>query len=223
MGFAIDVSKFKLFAQTSVVEDQIDQFLDKITDSGLVFQKALKIYFEKGYSSEIEQLLVQCSALESKGDSLRRNIEMQLYVQTLIPDLRGDVMHLLERLDGLTNAYEANMYRFSIQRPDIPPELCADYAELTRTVVTCVETVVLAARAFFRDIDAVRDHCNKVMFYEHEADLISSRLQRAIYASSLPLDRKNHLRYFVERIDELANAAEDAADVLTIYALKRRI
>lgn len=223
MGFNIDVSKLKLFDRSSVVEEKIDQFLDKITDSGLVFQKALKIYFEKGYSPEIEQLVEQCSALESKGDVLRRDIETQLYLQTLIPDLRGDVAQLLERLDGLTNVYEANLYRFSIQRPDIPQELRADFAELMQTAVTCVETVVLAARAFFRDIDAVRDHCSKVMFHEHEADRISSRLQRAIYGSSLPLDRKNHLRYFAERIDELANVAEDAADALTIYAIKRRI
>jgi hypothetical protein len=32
-----------------------------------------------------------------------------------------------------------------------------------------------------------------------------------------------HLRYFVERIDELANSAEDVADALQIYTIKRRI
>jgi len=223
MVFGIDLSKLKLFASNSIVEDKIDQFLDKITDCGLIFQKTVQIYLDKGYTPEIELLVEQCSALEGKGDDLRRDIEAQLYIKTLIPDLRGDVAQLLERLDSLTNMYEANLYRISIQRPEIPQQLSADFSELMKTVVTCVETVVLAARAFFRDIDAVRDHCSKVMFYEHEADRINSRMQRTIYASSMPLDHKNHLRYFAERIDELANTAEDVADALTIYAIKRRI
>ena len=47
---------------------------------------------------------------------------------------------------------------------------------------------------------------------------------RRIFASSeLDLAQKMHLRYFVERIDEIANVAEDLSDSLTIYAIKRRI
>ncbi len=32
-----------------------------------------------------------------------------------------------------------------------------------------------------------------------------------------------HLRYFVERVDEAANASEDVADELAIYTIKRRL
>jgi uncharacterized protein Yka (UPF0111/DUF47 family) len=126
-------------------------------------------------------------------------------------------------MDHLVNVYEGNLYRISIQQPDVPEPFHAGFLELTRTVVTCVETVVLAARSFFRDMNAVRDHNAKVIFYETEADKISTKLQRAIFASDLPLEHKNHLRYFIERIDELANAAEDVADTLAIYAIKRRV
>ena len=69
----------------------------------------------------------------------------------------------------------------------------------------------------------MRDHNAKVIFHETEADKIGTKLQRAIFSSELPLDRKSHLRYFVERIDELANSAEDVADTLAIYAIKRRV
>jgi uncharacterized protein Yka (UPF0111/DUF47 family) len=89
--------------------------------------------------------------------------------------------------------------------------------------VTCVESVVLAARSFFRDIEAVRDHNSKVIFYETQADKISTKLKRAIFASELDLAHKTQLRYFVERIDELANEAEDIADCLAIYTIKRKI
>lgn len=213
----------KLFSRTSIIEAQIDEFFDKITECGLVFQQAMRVYFEAGYVQEFDTYLEQGSALESRGDSLRRAIEADLYTRTLIPDLRGDVLRLLEDMDNLMNIYEADLYRFSIQRPDIPQEYRKDFLEITETAIASVESVVLAARSFFRDIQAVRDHINKVMFYEKQADRISTRVQRAIFGSDLSLDKKRHLSYFVDRIDELANEAEDIADSLAIYAIKRQI
>lgn len=223
MRFSLSPKIVTLFNKTRVLERQIDDFFDKVSEAGFVFSRAMEMYLAVGASDEFESLLQQEADIEGKGDTLRRNIEMELYAQTLIPDLRGDVLRLLEDMDHLMNVYEGNLYRISIQQPDVPEQFHAGYLELTRTVVTCVESVVMAARSFFRDINAVRDHNARVIFHETEADKISTRLQRAIFSSDLPLDRKMHLRYFVERIDELANAAEDVADTLAIYAIKRRV
>jgi len=223
MRFSLSPKNITLFNKTRVMEQQIDEFFDKISEAGMVFSRALEVYLKDGATDEFEAFLKQVAEIEGKGDSLRRTIEIELYAQTLIPDLRGDVLRLLEDMDHLVNVYEGDLYRISIQQPDVPEEFRAGYLELARTVVTCVESVVLAARSFFRDIDAVRDYNAKVIFYETEADKLCTKLQRAIFASDLPLDRKMHLRYFVERIDELANSAEDVADTLAIYAIKRRV
>lgn len=212
-----------LFHRTRILEGQIDEFLDKVTQSGLIFTRAIELYLEQGPCKDFDHFLKQEEKLEGRGDALRRAIEIELYAQTLIPDLRGDVLSLLEDMDDLINIYEADLFRFSIQTPEIPPEYHKGFMELTRTAVNCVDSVVLAARSFFRDIESVRDHSSKVIFYESEADKIGTRIQRAIFSSDLPLERKIHLRYFVERIDELANAAEDIADRLAIYTIKRRI
>ena len=211
-----------LFGRTRALESQIDEFLDKVSEAGLVFSRAMKLYLELGSCEEFEGFLVQETHVEHRGDDLRRTIEAALYAQTLIPDFRGDVLSLLEDMDNLVNIYEANLYRFSIERPVIPVEYHRDFRDLTETVVTCVETVVLSARAFFRDIEAVRDYNAKVMFYESEADKISTKLKRAVFASNLDLAHKTQLRYFVERVDELANEAEDIADYLAIYTIKRQ-
>ena len=212
-----------LFSGTRSLENQIDEFLDKVSEAGMVFGRAVRVYLNRGPSEEYSSFLDQVADIERRGDELRRTIETELYVRTLIPDLRADVLALLEGIDHLMNVYEGDLFRISIQSPDIPEEFHAGFVELTETVVSCVDSVVLAARAFFRDIDAVRDHSSKTIFLETEADKIGTKLQRAIFASALPLERKMHLRYFVERIDELANSAEDVADALQIYTIKRRV
>lgn len=212
-----------LFGRTRQLEAKIDEFLDQITQSGLVFKRALSLYLDAGSSEEFGAFIEQEDKIETRADTLRREIETELYAQTLIPDFRGDVLRLLEDMDNLANIYEGNLYRFSIQRPDIPPEYNKGFNDIIETAVASVDEVVLAGRAFFRDIESVRDHCAKVLFYESEADKTGTKLQRAIFSSELPLERKMHLRYFVEHIDDLANAAEDVADALSIYTIKRRI
>ena len=44
-----------------------------------------------------------------------------------------------------------------------------------------------------------------------------------IFDSDLSLDQKLQARYFIDRIDEIANLAEDTVDKIFIYTLKRSI
>jgi len=52
---------------------------------------------------------------------------------------------------------------------------------------------------------------------------LSTNLKTAIFDSDLELAEKLHLREFVEQIDEVADMAEDVADRLAIYAIKRLV
>ena len=143
-------------------------------------------------------------------------METQLYAQTLIPESRGDVLGLLENLDSVINSIEAALWSFSIESPEIPAEYNDDFASLADKVTSAAESLVLASRAFFRNIEAVSDHNHKVMFFEKEADKMGTKLKRAIFASDLPLSRKAQLRNFVEIIDNVA-------DRLSIYTIKRTV
>jgi hypothetical protein len=212
-----------LFRRTKALEAQIDDFLDKLSQSALVFRRAVDIYLADGMTKEFEEKLSQVNELESQADKLRRDVETQLYAQTLIPESRGDVLGLIENLDSVLNLCEGGLWAFSIETPDIPTEFHPDYRTLTEQVVNTVESLVLASRAFFRNIEAVPDHMHKVMFYEKEADKVSTKLKKAIFATDLPLSHKAHLRNFVEHIDNLADKSEDVADRLAIYTIKRTV
>jgi predicted phosphate transport protein (TIGR00153 family) len=212
-----------LFRRTKALEAQIDEFLDKLSESAIVFRRAVEIYLAEGATAEFEDRLSQVNDLESQADRLRRSVETQLYAETLIPDSRGDVLGLIENLDSVINLCEGGLWAFSIETPDIPAEFHADYRALTEQVINTVESLVLGSRAFFRNIEAVPDHMHKVIFYEKEADKLSTKLKKAIFATDLPLSHKAHLRNFVVHIDNLANKSEDVADRLAIYTIKRTV
>jgi len=212
-----------IFRRTRALESEIDEFMDNLSQSALAFKRAVAIFLADGRSTEFDDKLAQVNDLESRSDDLRRGIERQLYAQTLIPESRGDVLGLLENLDSVLNCFEGTLWGFSIENPDIPEQYSDDYMVLTEQVTAAVESLVLASRAFFRNVEAVGDHMHKVMFYEKEADKVSTKLKRQIFDSDIDLARKWHLRHFVELIDNIADRSEDVADRLAIYSIKRRI
>jgi predicted phosphate transport protein (TIGR00153 family) len=212
-----------LFGRTKELEGQIDDFLDKLSQCSLLYKIALQVYLSEGCNGEFEQKLQDVNKMESSADDLRRSIETKLYAQTLIPESRGDVLGLIENLDQLMNLYEGSLWAFSIEAPFIPKEFHNDFLALADLGVLSVESLVLASRAFFRNIDAVGDHNHKVMFFEKEADKVSTKLKRKIFGSELDLSQKMHMRNFVEDIDNVSDWAEDVADRLAIYTIKRTV
>ena len=212
-----------LFGQTKQLEREIDQFVDILSEVGLVFKSIVSLYLNNGNSEKFDGMVEQVRGMESKADKITKEVERTLYEETLIPDARSDVLRLLEHMDELIGMYQGNCYHFSIQKPDFPKEFHGDLISLCETVVNCVESLCLTVRSFFRDTKSVRDNAHKVTFYEKESDIQFSSLARKIFDSKLPLDQKMHLRYFVEKIDRICDQAEDIADEIQIYAIKRSI
>lgn len=218
-----NMSKFRLFRRTKDLEGQIDEFLDNLSESAVMFRLGVRTFLKEGVNGEFKQKLKAVNKLESEADELRRNIEKELYTHTLIPDARGDVLGLIETLDHVLNLFEGALWAIAIEKPDIPEEFEPDFRKLTNMVVQAADALVLAARSFFRSPHMVGDYNHKVLVYEKEADKISTRLKTDIFDSDLSLSHKVHLRNFVELIDNVADWAEDVADRLAIYAIKRTV
>ena len=212
-----------LFADTKKLEREIDEFVDILSEVGLIFKSIVPTYLNYSANEKFEEMVDRVKEMESKADKITKEVEHTLYEETLIPDSRSDVLRLLEHLDEVIGLYQGNCYHFSIQKPNFPKEFHQDLIELTDNVVNCVESLCLTVRSFFRDIQSVRDNAHKVTFYEKESDIKFSALARKIFDSELSLDKKMHLRYFVEKIDRICDQAEDIADEIQIYAIKRSI
>ena len=213
----------QLFKRTKQLELKVDEILDVVSQSAMVFEQAIETYLKEGVSERFDQRVEQIVALENRGDELELQVELEMYHETLIPDARGDVLTLLEALDGIINSFKGVLFYFSTETPDIPEDLRPQYHELAKLSCAAVEALVLAARAFFRDVKTVNDHLHKVHYYEKDGDILVTKLRREIFQTDLPLANKIHLRFFAERIVWISDMAEAVADKVTVYAIKRNI
>lgn len=205
------------------IEKQVDDFLNQISEAGLLFKIGVDIYL-KGKKDAFLKKADEIAEVEHKGDALRRSIEEQLYLKTLIPESRGDVLDLLENMDALLDRFKGAIWRFEIERIEIDPKFHDDFKELVNYVVEASEAIVRSVRAFFKNTGAVSDHLHKVSFWETEADKVSTRLQRKIFRQEeMRLSHRMQLREFVRHVDKIADRAEDVADKLNIFVIKRSL
>lgn len=215
--------KFNILKKRLGINLQVDDFLDKVSESGILFKLGVDAYL-KGNIESFTKKIEDVTSVEHAGDALRRDLEERLYTQTLIPESRGDVLELLESMDGLLDRFKGALWRFDIERPDIYPELHDDIQELATCAVESVEAMVRSARAFFKDVSAVADHLHKVSHWETQSDKVATRIQKHVFKKpDLHLSYRMQLSDFIRHVDKIADRAEDVADKLRIFTIKRSL
>ena len=211
-----------LYKPTKQLESQIEEFLNSVSEGAIVFERGVRCYIENDHEN-FSVYLKKIHDLEHKADDLRRTIESMLYTHTLIPEHRGDVLALLENTDNVIDTMKETLDQFDIETPEIPSNLEKGFLNLTEASTKSAEMLVHATRAFFVEARAVKDHLHKVLFFENEADRIGNDLKRKVFKMELELSKKFHLRYFALHIQNVSDRAEEVADRLAIYTIKRTI
>ncbi|MEN6311297.1 MAG: DUF47 family protein, partial [Acidobacteriota bacterium] len=107
------------FNRSKILETKIDDFLDTISQGSIVFREGIKEYLD-GRTADFENAIAGISKLENRADELRRDVEKQIYTYSLIPEIRGDVLGLLENMDNVINGEKKTLIQFSVEGPDIP-------------------------------------------------------------------------------------------------------
>jgi len=201
---------------------QIDEFLDVVAEGGLIFPLALASYL-KGDIKAFEERIEQIEKLEARADKISLEVETSLYSRSLLPESRGDVLGLLENTDDVIDSIKSVLNLFLQERPEIPAQFHEGFLELGEACTKATQALVIAIRYFFKDVQAVHDQLHLVYFHEREADRISDKIKKALFASDMEKVEKIHLRYFTLNVEKVSDLAESVAKRLNISAIKRMV
>ena len=215
--------KFSLFSGTRELEQKIDEMHDQVLESSLYFKEAFEIYLQEKRSLNYRRASKKIKNIEAKADDLCREIESRLYIHNLIPDLRADVLQLVENIDKVINEFDEVAHKFYIEQPEIPEKYRHKFRQLVKQVCECAENMVICSRAFFRDFATVRDYSRKVYFSEHESDKTWAALKQDVFDSDMELAHKIQLSSLIGEVADIADKAEDCVDAILIFTIKRDI
>lgn len=203
---------------------EIDKFFDTADQAVLVFRDGVRNYLYN-HTQQFNDNLQSMARLEGEATALRRGVEGELFRRPSLSRERGDIMELLERLDHIVGKLYKNLFQFEIERPFIPAELNSDLIKLAEFSTLSVESVIPAAKAYFRAPGEITEKIHRVYFYEKETGKQAQAIKRHVFhdMNSLKLSEKFHLRYFALHIEEISDAAEKTADLISVMALKRSL
>lgn len=161
--------------------------------------------------------------IESRADTLEREIREVLLQGAFLPHIRSDVYRLVEAVDAIAGKAE-DVARFIMdQSPLIPDEFQQPLLEIYNLSLDCFMELRKALRNYFKpkgQLEALHEHVNRVCEIETQADSKESTLARAIFATSLGLAEKVHVEQLITRIGDIADLSEDASDELEFAAMK---
>jgi len=211
----------KIFKTSKNVIINIDEFFDNVELGILNFKEGVNNYLD-GNISEFENNLKKVEKLEGKADSIIRKIENDFYVHSLMPNYSSDILNLLENVDDIIDSVKDTLSQFDVENPYFPEELKSDFSRLLSLSVKAAENVIPAARVYFTAPSLVKDKIQKVIFYERETDKLATNIKRRLFKEMeyLKLSEKIHLRYFTLHIEEVSDAAEVVAKMLSSLVIK---
>lgn len=214
----------KIFKTSKNVIVNIDEYFNTVELGILNFKEGVNNYLD-GNFTEFENNLKIIEMLEGKADSIIRKIENDLYIYSLIPNYASEVLNLLEKVDDIIDKVKNNLSQFDVERPFIPEEIKNEFSRLLNISVKSAENVIPASRAFFTDQNLVKDKIQKVIFYERETDKLATNIKRKVFKEMqhLKLSEKIHLRYFTLHVEEVSDAAEIVAKMLSSLVIKTRM
>ena len=213
----------QLFRKTKQLEEKIYQFLTNIDTCGNLFFEAFQLYLKSGDTTRFKTLQKAIDYLEQENDSLRREVENQLYSQMLLPDMRSDILALIEGCDKIINKYQIDITLLSIECPNIPTVLKKEISDLIKTDILCVHQLIEGVNAVLGGQKG-SDFIQEVYRLEHRADLQAIALKQRVFQKiRLTLARQLQLREFIYGIEKISDMAEDMADMLSVFGVKHAV
>ncbi len=210
--------------KTRQLVENIDRYFDGIDQTLLIFKDGVRNYLYS-HGEEFDANLQSMVKIEAELTVLRREIENGLYTQTAMIRSKGDIMRLLEKTGHIVKILGDNLLQFEIEIPLIPSELNNSFIKLTELSTSAVESVLPAAKAYFRTPKLIPEKISRVYYYEKETSKCAQALKRKVFHEmmSLKLSEKFHLRYLALHIENLSEAAENVADQLSLMYIKRTL
>lgn len=213
-----------IFGRIAKMEGDVKSYLYHVQRSALIFDEGIREYMKEDMA-RFEVRLDEIGTLKLESDRLRRKVRDKLYQHMLIPEVRGDVLEILESLGSLIDVTKKSLENYSFEKPKIPDFIKPDFMNLSEYTTKTVEEVVNAVSAYFTNITMATDYSNKVFFFENEVDKVEDTIKKVVFDTDKieTLAERIQLRYFAEKMALISDVAESVCEKLSVFVIKREI
>ena len=212
-----------MFGKNRIVREHIDKYLKIMQETVSTFAAAMEHYREHGIDEHFHTLVQKTHGSESDADDVRREIESELFEKSLLPEVREDVMLLIEHMDKIPNKCEHILQRIYIHNLVLPEAYRDKLAELVNLGVEGCNLLPPALRDVLGKCKEIRELARRIDDLESIGDDLENELICMIFRDDLDPAERLLYRDLVIWVGDLLDRAETMADRLTIFGIKRDV
>jgi predicted phosphate transport protein (TIGR00153 family) len=213
---------FLLRRKEKSVFAKLNKYLDQLDVCKDHFIICITELINRGVNEREKEHVANVHKAESRADDLRREIECDLYNKALIPELRGDVLGILETVDSIPSCFQSICFHISLQQIEIPRTLIPLHHHLIKVNLEAYLLLNKAIRGFFLNKEIFHE-IQEIDDKESESDRVERELIERIFSSAMEKVDKILLREIVEKVGGISDQSQVVADRLTLAVIKRRI
>lgn len=213
----IDLDAFSRAEERKILDIALDH-ARKIEETVLQMAESVDAWLSNDIESFVSAL-DKVKVLEGEADKLKR--QMIRRISGAMIETREDLLRLVFKIDSIGEYAEGASFYLEFIKAWRPPKKIANMIDsLLKKVLNCVSDLKNAVRALGSNVSRAIQLANQIDATETEGDDIFRSL--TIELSQLDdLDAKflMEVRDFIERIETIADIAEDASDAIRILAI----
>ena len=213
-----------LFKKQKEVESLIGEYVRSVEIAQEIFLQSMETYLQAGKCSPtFEVLAAETHKAESRSDDLLEKIVNLLHEKALVPDLRGDILKLLETTDEIPDQFDRILANVCNQRIVLPESLSLDFKEL---LALSLEACALTMESV-QSMLARGDRAARLLFrtdqLESQGDQIEKRIIVRIFESDWDPLQKILLRDLTQKMGDIADSAVQVCRQVNLIVTKRRV
>ncbi len=159
---------------------------------------------------------------EKEADTLRRKILALIEKGAFLPTIRGELLSLMERVDGIANAAESVGDYYILFEPDFSESEKEQLLQICDKSCRSYDKLEKALSALFENFNLVVPLCTEIEALEEEVDKIEWYLNKEIFSNKDSLAMNILKRDFIKLLCDISDRMENASDVIEILVVKRK-
>jgi len=211
------------FGKNKQLLGKLDEYIAVTEQTMSVFSEGLKYLLETGMDEHFGMLTQKTSKLESEADDIRRQIELEMYQKSLLPETRKDLLLIIENLDRIPTRAETILNMFLTQKTVMLNQIRPLMIELLHLSMETFALTVEAVKDCFGKMSKVFDLNRTVDTNESIGDDMERQMISAIFDAEIETAEKILQKEIVLQLGSVCDMCETTLDLVVICSVKRGV
>jgi predicted phosphate transport protein (TIGR00153 family) len=212
-----------LFNKNKILLEKYTNYLNLCAETIEIFREAIEHSMKNGLDEHYGVLARKVHEKESDADGMRRIIECEMFEQSLLPELREDLLDIIESIDAIPNGADHLATLLTIQKTEIIPSLKKDISELLSISVESFKYTREAALDCFMKMQRIKELQTLIKNTESIGDTLEHGMIRMIFEEQTGMGEKIIQKDIVYQIGDICNMCEHVMDRIVICSIKRKL